>query len=115
MKNQNQKPIAPIFLWLLGVMLTIGLWTTNANAQITVTNPGNTTPVMSATYTSLALAIADVNNNTAGITALPAGSSYLWTPGNQTTNYIQNQAPGSYAVKVTAPGGCYKLKSIIVN
>ena len=33
--------------------------------QVTVTNPGNTTPAMSSTYASLALAIADVNNRTA--------------------------------------------------
>lgn len=33
--------------------------------QVTVTNPNNTTPALSATYTSLALAIADVNIRTA--------------------------------------------------
>ena len=36
-----------------------------ASAQITVTNPGNTTPALNATYASLALAITDVNNRTA--------------------------------------------------
>jgi len=35
-----------------------------ANAQVTVTNPGNTTPGLAATYTSLQLAIADLNVQT---------------------------------------------------
>ena len=48
---------------LLGVLFVLGVG--GANAQINVTNPGNTTPAMSATYGSLALAIADVNNRTA--------------------------------------------------
>jgi subtilisin-like proprotein convertase family protein len=41
------------------------LWSSVGWGQVTVTNPSNTTPAMSSTYTSLALAIADVNNRTA--------------------------------------------------
>ena len=53
--------------WLLSMMLLFGVLFTgfNASAQVTVTNPGNTTPALSATYTSLALAITDVNSRTA--------------------------------------------------
>jgi hypothetical protein len=44
---------------LLMVILSSWGW-----GQVTVTDPGNTTPAMSATYASLALAITDVNNRT---------------------------------------------------
>ena len=47
------------------VLLSCLLWTSVGWGQVTVTNPSNTTPAMSSTYTSLALAIADVNNRTA--------------------------------------------------
>ena len=52
---------------LMSVFVICGLFLTGftASAQITVTNPGNTTPALNATYTSLALAITDVNNRTA--------------------------------------------------
>ncbi|MGI8964859.1 MAG: beta strand repeat-containing protein, partial [Limisphaerales bacterium] len=66
-----------------------------ASAQVVVTNPGNTTPGLAATYTSLALAITDLNAQTAisgpvtitltgneiapaggySITAIPSGAS----------------------------------------
>ena len=48
---------------LLGVLFVMGA--VGANAQVTITNPTNTTPAMAATYGSLALAITDVNNRTA--------------------------------------------------
>jgi hypothetical protein len=52
--------------WLSFVTVLVTLFCfTQSNAQVTVTNPGNTTPAMSATYTSLSLAIADVNTRTA--------------------------------------------------
>ncbi|MBL0339543.1 MAG: T9SS type A sorting domain-containing protein [Bacteroidetes bacterium] len=37
----------------------------------------------------------------------PAGAaSYLWTPGNQTTQTITTSTAGSYSVRVTNTGGC---------
>lgn len=52
--------------WLSFVTVLVTLFCfTQSNAQVTVTNPSNTTPAMSATYTSLSLAIADVNTRTA--------------------------------------------------
>ena len=51
--------------WLSFVTVLVTLFCfTQSNAQVTVTNPSNTTPAMSATYTSLSLAIADVNTRT---------------------------------------------------
>ena len=47
-------------LVLVLLLLSGGVW-----GQVTVTNPNNTTPALSGTYASLALAIADVNNRTA--------------------------------------------------
>jgi len=47
------------------LFLIFFLWSSVGWGQVTVTNPSNTTPAMSSTYTSLALAIADVNNRTA--------------------------------------------------
>jgi len=53
--------------WLFGVVLLFGMLFTGfkASAQITVTNPGNTSPPMLGTYGSLAAALVDVNNRTA--------------------------------------------------
>jgi hypothetical protein len=53
------KPIKHLTCLLILLFSSMG-W-----GQVTVTNPSNTTPAMSATYTSLALAITDVNNRTA--------------------------------------------------
>jgi trimeric autotransporter adhesin len=56
-------------LYFKNIRAIIAITTTmvwgNAWGQVTVTNPSNTTPAMSATYSSLDLAIADVNNRTA--------------------------------------------------
>ena len=51
-----------IYALLITVVLFAGA---KVNGQVTITNPANTTPAMSATYGSLALAITDVNNRTA--------------------------------------------------
>jgi hypothetical protein len=46
----------------VGAFFALGL---GANAQVTVTNPGNTTPGLAATYTSLADAVTALNAQTA--------------------------------------------------
>jgi hypothetical protein len=51
---------AQLFLVLFAFFSTLNVW-----GQVTITNPSNTTPAMNATYSTLALAIADVNNRTA--------------------------------------------------
>ncbi|MCX6324985.1 MAG: Ig-like domain-containing protein [Sphingobacteriales bacterium] len=61
-KQQNRKP-ALFMRWILALLMMVTL---GANAQVvSVTNPGNTTPALSATYGSLALAITDLNTRTA--------------------------------------------------
>ncbi len=47
----------------IGLLFVLG--TVSVNAQVTVTNPGNTTPGLAATYASLAAAITDFNLQTA--------------------------------------------------
>src|SRR6186997_3065617 len=52
-------------LSFFAIMLLCILGFNHANAQVTVTNPGNVGPTaLSATYTSLALAITDLNTKT---------------------------------------------------
>ncbi|MGB4937274.1 MAG: T9SS type A sorting domain-containing protein [Ferruginibacter sp.] len=48
---------------VLGSFFILATW--SANAQVTVTNPGNTTPGLTATYGSLAAAVTDLNLQTA--------------------------------------------------
>src|SRR4030095_11582343 len=40
-----------------------------------------------------------------------SGSSYLWTPGNQTTQSIAATSAGAYSVRVTNANGCTKVSS----
>jgi hypothetical protein len=47
-----------------------------------------------------------------------SGSSYLWSPGNQTTQSIVVAASGTYSVRVTNSNGCSKISSpvtVVVN
>ena len=91
------------------VAITNTCGTLNASTSVTV----NPNPVIISGVKSDA-AIAG-SAGTAGVTALPAGCTFLWSPGGQTTNYIQNQTPGTYQVSITAPGGCTRVKSLIIN
>lgn len=113
-------------------------WSTGATTQtisvntagtftVTVTNANGCTGSTSASITvntnSIPIIITSMKSDaslnggvgTAGVTALPAGCTFLWSPGGQTTNYIQNQIPGTYQVTVTSPGGCTKSTSIVIN
>lgn len=82
--------------------------TATATTSVTVT----ANPIIGTTMKSDA---AFVTTGTAGVTALPAGCTFLWAPGGETSNYIQNKPPGTYTVTVTAPGGCVKTRTIIIN
>ena len=77
-----------------------------SSAQITVTNPGNTTPALNATYTSLALAITDVNNRTAisGPVTITLSASQTAPAGGYS---ISNAAitGGSNTNRITFDGG----------
>jgi hypothetical protein len=100
---------------------TIGTFTvtvTNASGctgstSVSTTVNTNATPILITSMKSDASLNGGVG--TAGVTAIPAGCTFLWSPGGQTTNYIQNQIPGTYQVTVTSPGGCTKSISIIIN
>jgi hypothetical protein len=62
----KQKQFAPSgMLRRLMVLTLLSVLGFNAVAQVTVTNPGNTTPGLAATYTSLANAITALNAQTA--------------------------------------------------
>ncbi|MFZ4522018.1 MAG: GEVED domain-containing protein [Bacteroidales bacterium] len=84
-----------LLLFLFALALGATMFIQHANAQVTVTNPTNTTPNLAATYTSLANAITALNATTAisgpvvitltgnetapvggySITAIPTGAS----------------------------------------
>jgi hypothetical protein len=97
MNNRYKKTV----LWLVVALLGT---TWSLYGQVTVTNPSNTTPAMSATYTSLALAIADVNNRT-GI----SGPVTITLSANQT-------APaGGYSITNTAITGSSNANRFIFD
>jgi hypothetical protein len=75
---------------VLFCMLFTGLKT---NAQVNVTGTANTTPAMSASYATLALAIADVNNRTA----------------------ISGPVTLTLASAQTAPAGGYSLTNVAIT
>src|SRR5262245_58082080 len=75
-------------------------------AQVAVTNPGNATPALAATYTSLANAITALN----GTTSL-SGQVIITLTGNET-------APaGGYAINFTGgtPTGASATNNIIIQ
>lgn len=76
------------------------------NAQVTVTNPANTTPGLASTYTTLALAIADLNLQTAisgpVIITLNAGNPQTCPSGGYSITAIL--AGASATNKVTIDG-----------
>jgi hypothetical protein len=99
----------------------------SGNYSVRVTN------VSGCTATSSATVVTVYSNPTAIITAggpttfcaggnvsltASAGSSYLWTPGGQTTQNITISTAGSYTVKVTNSNGCFVTSAstnIVVN
>ncbi len=91
---------------------------TDANGCIATTNIVITSPP------ALTLVIATQNisciGNCDGIaTANPAGGTppytYLWAPGGQTTQSINNLCPGVYTCTVTDAGGCTAVQSITIT
>ncbi|HKR05644.1 MAG TPA: T9SS type A sorting domain-containing protein [Bacteroidia bacterium] len=108
-------------------------WSTGAVTQaINVSTSGNyTVTVTSASGTAVASPVTVTVNSlpTATITAggpltfcqggsvtltSSSGSSYLWSPGNQTTQAITVTAAGSYTVRVTSSAGCTKISNATV-
>lgn len=78
---------------LMGLLFVLG--TVSVNAQVTVTNPGNTTPGLAATYLSLAAAITDFNLQT----AISGPVIITLDPGNPQTAPV-----GGYAIRALLAG-----------
>ena len=64
-KNSLSKLPRQVAKWLSCMLVVLACWTSQSFAQVTVTNPGNTTPGLAATYPDLAAAVADLNLQTA--------------------------------------------------
>ncbi len=73
---------------------------TSANAQITLQVIAKPTASISGLNTICGTDSITLTANSG------AGLSYLWQPGNQTTQSIKVGSAGSYTVKVTNPGNC---------
>ncbi|MEP7168167.1 MAG: T9SS type A sorting domain-containing protein, partial [Bacteroidota bacterium] len=77
----------------------------STNANLGLTPEG---PTCSVNCTATATANGSLTFCQGGNVVLTAsaGASYLWTPGNQTTQSITASTSGSYAVTVTQSNGC---------
>jgi hypothetical protein len=99
-----------VLFFLIAIVLVTGAFVQNANADVTVTvtNPGNTTPGLAATYPSLAGAISALNSITAisgpvtltcaasGTETAPAGGYVInFTATTTASNYIIINGSGS--------------------
>jgi gliding motility-associated-like protein len=109
------------------------LWSSGAVTQsITATDSTTYIVTVSNSYCSVTdtfklhlLPIPDINlpnsaticpnNNEFIILNAGQGTSYLWTPGNDTTQYITATAEGSYMVTVNQQNGCTNSGSTIVK
>ena len=110
-------------MWNTGAVTQSINVTTSGNYTVTVTSSGSGTAVsspVSVTVNPLPTATISANGpltfNQGGSVTLTAssGSSYLWSPGNQTTQSIVVTAGGSYTVKVTNSSGCSKISSPVI-
>jgi len=114
------------FLWMPGNHSTQTVNNLAAGTyNVTVTASGGCTATASAivgsstgiTTTASGTATTCGLNNGA-VTANPGGGSgytYLWTPGNHTSQTVNNLGAGTYNVNVTATGGCTATASAMVN
>src|SRR5688572_2129326 len=78
---------------LVGALAMLG--TAGAYAQVTVTNPGNTTPGLAASYADLATAITDLNLQT----SIAGAVTITLDPANP-----QTAPAGGYAITATLAG-----------
>ena len=99
----TKKASTPIWRWLLCALVILGFSTTNLKAQVTVTNPSNTAPGLSASYGTLAAAITDLNLQTA-----ISGQVVITLTGNET-------APsGGYQI-TAIPAGASATNNIVIQ
>jgi hypothetical protein len=116
------------YLWTPGNQTTSSINVTAAGSySVKVTQSNGCTAIstpLTVSVSSVATATITPNGpltfNQGGSVTLTAnsGSSYLWSPGNQTTQSIVVTAGGSYSVKVTNASGCSAISSpvtVVVN
>jgi hypothetical protein len=75
----------------------------NSNLGLTPVGP---TCSSSCTATATANGATTFCQGGSVVLTASAGASYLWTPGNQTTQSITVSSSGSYSVRVTTSSGC---------
>jgi PKD repeat protein len=64
---------------------------------------------------SLTLGTISTCGSSYPLNALNPGSSYLWSPGNETTQTIVAAQSGNYSVTVTAPNGCMTTANAVIT
>lgn len=109
------------YLWTPGNQTSQTINVTNGGSySVKVTSPNgcsansvNTTVTLYALPTATITASGPTTFASGGSVTLTssAGSSYLWTPGNQTTQAITVNTSGTYTVRVTNSSGCTKISS----
>ena len=110
------------FLWSTGATTQNIVVTTTGSYVVTVTSAAGsaTSAPVSVTVNSLPTATISAGGATTfcqgGNVTLTssAGTSYLWTPGNLTTQAISATSSGSYTVRVTGANGCSATSSATV-
>lgn len=103
--NQTSQSIAVSSSGTYSVRVTNsnGCSKTSSNTTITV-NPLPTATISAGGATTFC------QGGAVTLTA-SSGASYLWSPGNQTTQSIQATTSGTYTVRVTNSNGCTKISS----
>lgn len=109
------------YLWSPGGQTTQSINATQSGSYtVRVTNASGCSAVSAATSVNAAATpVATISAggpttfcNGGNVTlSANSGSSYLWTPGGQTTQSITVAASGSYTVRVTNAGGCSATSS----
>ena len=88
--------------------------------QLIVTDNNTCTDTVSQLVSVLALPFVNMGNpSTCGssyvLNAQNAGSTYLWSPGNETTQSVTINQSGTYSVTITAANGCSYTASSTVT
>ncbi len=114
------------YLWMPGNYTTQTVNNLGSGTyDVTVTSGNGCTATSSATVgssngisatTSATPTTCGLNNGSVTVTPLGgSGYTYLWMPGNYTTQMVNNLAPGTYNVTVTSGNGCTATSSATVG
>ncbi|HEX5002502.1 MAG TPA: T9SS type A sorting domain-containing protein [Bacteroidia bacterium] len=116
-------PAASSYLWTPGNQTSQAISVTNAGTySVRITNSNGcsstssgTTVTVNTLPTATTTPSGNVSINSGSSTTLTAssGSSYLWSPGGQTTSSINVNSAGSYTVRVTNGSGCSATSSAV--